>query len=180
MRGHQQRWQAGQSQYVWHLAERFSNYAFNQAHSIAFAFSAYISAWFKTRFSAEFFCRLLNAGGGYYPLPFYAEEAKKCGVKMLPPDINHSDTGFIVEEGAIRTGLIFIKGIGEKMSARIVSGRGRGYANLETFLYRVRPSDQELSALMAVSAFASIQCPGFSGNRQKNHFQHLLGFIPSL
>ncbi len=63
-------WSSEDLERFWKLAADFSLYAFNQAHSVSYAYSAYVSAWFKTRYPVAFFCRLLNSGGGSYPLPF--------------------------------------------------------------------------------------------------------------
>ena len=84
----------------WKLALDFSLYAFCQAHSVAYAYAAYLSAWMKTRQPLQFFCRLLNAGGGYYPLPDYIAEAKKWGLSVLAPDVNRSGLGFTASRGA--------------------------------------------------------------------------------
>jgi len=163
----------------WKMASDFSLYAFNNAHSISYAYSAYASAWMKTRFPVRFFSRLFNSGGGYYPLPVYIDEAKNCGLKLLPPDINLSNIGFTEEGGTIRTGLIFVKGIGSKLSALIIKERGAGYTSLEDFINRTRAGERELSALMAVSAFNSIGCNGFSGEELKKNWHNYLGFLPT-
>ena len=92
---------------------------------MAYAYAAYLSAWLKTQQPLQFFCRLLNAGGGYYPLPDYIAEAKKWGLAVLAPDVNRSGLGFTGERGAIRCGLMTVKGIGEKLAARIVENRGQ-------------------------------------------------------
>jgi len=171
-------WSEGELKNFWKMASDFSLYAFNNAHSISYAYSAYVSAWARTRFPVRFFSRLFNSGGGYYPLPVYIEEAKNCGLQILPPDINRSNIGFTEEEGAIRTGLIFIKGIGSKLSARVLKERGNGYIGLEDFINRTRAGEREVSALMAVSAFGSVGCSGFSEEELKKNWSDYLGFQP--
>ncbi len=162
----------------WKIVSNFSLYAFNNAHSISYAYSAYASAWMRTKHPVRFFSRLFNSGGGYYPLPVYIEEAKSCGLKLLPPDINLSNIGFTEEEVAIRTGLIFIKGIGRKLSALILKERGAGYTCLEDFINKTRVGERDLSALMAVSAFNSVGYNGFSEKEKKENWNTYLGFIP--
>ncbi|MCX6556961.1 MAG: hypothetical protein NTW95_05950, partial [Candidatus Aminicenantes bacterium] len=128
-------WSPGELELFWKLALDFSLYAFCQAHSLAYAYAAYLSAWLKARQPLDFFCRLLNANGGYYPLPVYIEEAKRSGLAILPPDVNGSGLGFApAGEKAIRCGLLAVKGIGAKLADRVVAGRGRGYGNLDDFL----------------------------------------------
>ena len=132
----------------------------------------------KKNFPVKFFARLFNSGGGYYPLPVYIEEAKKNGVKLLQPDINISNAGFTEEGEAIRIGLIFVKGIGSKLSSVILKERGIGYVSLEDFVVRTRTGERELSALMAVSAFSSIGYNGFSPEEKKKNWNTYLGFLP--
>lgn len=176
--GRKKGWNNGDLGKFWKLASDFSLYAFNHAHSISYAYSAYASAWMKSKFPVKFFARLFNSGGGYYPLPVYIEEAKRNGVKLLPPDINISDVGFTEEGDAIRTGLIFVKGIGSKLSSVILKERRIGYVSLEDFALRTRAGERELSALMAVSAFNSIGCNGFSPEEREKNWDTYLGFIP--
>lgn len=171
-------WSRGDLETIWKLAGDFSRYAFNQGHSVSYAYSAYVSAWFKTRYPRSFFCRLLNSGGGYYPLPFYIEEAKRWGIPFLPPDINRSAMGFSEEQDGIRTGLIFIKGVGRRLADRIIDERGTGYHSLEDFSGRVRAGEKDLSTLMAVSAFQSIGHNGFSREERVVNWKEYLGFVP--
>jgi DNA polymerase III alpha subunit len=177
-RGRANGWKWADLEKIWKLAGDFSQYAFNQGHSVAYAYSAYLSAWFKTRYPLNFFCRLLNAGGGYYPLPFYIEEAKKWKIPFLPPDINRSAIGFSEEQGAIRTGLIFIKGVGRKLAEKIIGERGMGYTSLPDLIGRTRLGEKDIAILMAVSALQSLGHEGFSEEEKRANWKKYLGFIP--
>jgi DNA polymerase III alpha subunit len=178
-RGKKNNWSQGELEMFWKLALDFSLYAFCQAHSLAYAYAAFLSAWLKTRQPLDFFCRLLNAGGGYYPLPVYVEEAKRSGLSVLAPDVNHSGLGFGRERGALRCGLLTVKGIGEKLAARIVENRGPGYASLEDLLLRTRLNERDLSALLAVSALHSLGRDGFGAEEKRRNWEKYLGFQPS-
>jgi len=178
-RGRSNGWKWSELEKIWKLAEDFSQYAFNLGHSISYAYSAYVSAWFKTRYPAAFFCRLLNSGGGYYPLPFYIDEVKKWNIPFLPPDINKSAVGFIQEEGGIRTGLIFVKGIGIKLAEKIVRERGMGYISLQDFIARTRAGERELAVLMAVTAFHSLGHNNFTKEEKEKNWKEYLGFLPA-
>ncbi|MCI0470992.1 MAG: hypothetical protein L0Y73_04980, partial [Candidatus Aminicenantes bacterium] len=176
--GRKNRWQVNDLEKFWKIAADFSLYAFNQAHSIAYGYSAYISAWLRTRDPLTFYCRLFNSGGGYYPLLFYIDEAKKNGVKLLPPDVNSSRIGFSRENGAIRTGFYFIKGIGSKLAERILSARKSEFQDIEDFIARTKLGEKDLSALMAVSAFASLGYNGMSPEERVKNWKKYLGFVP--
>lgn len=178
-RGKSRGWSDPDLALFWKLALDFSLYAFCQAHSVAYAYSAYLSAWLKAKAPATFFCRLFNAAGGYYPLTVYIEEAKRNGLRILSPDVNLSGAGFVEENGAVRAGLMFIKGVGEKLSSRILDARDGGYATLEEFLLRTRASERELSALLSASALRSLGKDGFTAEETTKNRQQYLGFQPT-
>ena len=179
VQGQKNGWSQGELELFWKLALDFSLYAFCQAHSLAYAYAAYLSAWLKTKQPLDFFCRLFNAGGGYYPLPVYIEEAKKWGVRILPPDINVSGLAFGPDGGGIRCGLLAVKGIGAALATRIVAKRGGGYGSLDDFLFKTRLGERDLSALLAVSALNSLGRDGFSQKEKQANWQKYLGFQPS-
>jgi DNA polymerase III alpha subunit len=178
-RGAKNGWSSRELELFWKLALDFSLYAFCQAHSLAYAHAAFLSAWLKTRQPLSFFCRLLNAGGGYYQLPDYIAEAKKWGLAVLAPDVNRSALGFSAEQGAIRCGLMAVKGIGDTLAARVVEGRGPGYASLEDLMLRMRLNERDLAALLAVSALHSLGRDGFGPEEKRRNWQKYLGFQPS-
>ncbi len=177
-RGRLRGWSDPDLTLFWKLALDFSLYAFCQAHSVAYSYSAYLSAWLKAKLPAVFFCRLFNAAGGYYPLPVYIEEAKKNNLRILAPDVNLSGARFVEENGAVRAGLMFVKGVGEKLSSRILEARNGGYATLEEFLLRTRANERELSALLSVSAFRSLGRDGFTPEEKEKNWRETLGFLP--
>lgn len=178
-KGKQNGWSGRELEKFWKLARDFSLYAFNQAHSVSYAYSAYLSAWLKTNHPVAFFTRLFNSGGGYYTLPFYIEEAKRWKVRILPPDINHSSIGFSQENGCIRTGLIFIKGVGERLSDKILESRTGGYQSLESFVCRAAVRERELSVLMAVNALASLGFDRLLPEERQKNWRKYLGFLPN-
>ena len=178
-RGLQNGWRQGELELFWKLALDFSLYAFCQAHSVAYAYAAYLSAWLKAKQPLHFFCRLLNAGGGYYQLPDYIAEAKKWGLAVLAPDVNGSGLGFSEERGAIRCGLLTVKGVGAKLATRIVANRGHGYGGLEDFMLKTRLGERDLSALLAVAALQCLGRDGFSTEEKQKNWEKYLGFQPS-
>ncbi len=96
----------------------------------------------------------------------------------MPPGINRSSIGFSQENDAIRTGLIFIKGVGRKLADKIVEERGMGYTSLEDFITRANVREKDLSILMAVSAFQSLGHDGFNKKEREKNWESYLGFVP--
>src|SRR5436305_4132054 len=92
----------------------FALYGFPESHAASFALIAYASAYLKAHHAAAFYMALLNA----WPMGFYhpatlVKDAQRRGIKVLPIDINHSGWKCRWEDGAIRLGLRFVKGLRE-------------------------------------------------------------------
>ncbi|MBP9665307.1 MAG: error-prone DNA polymerase [Pyrinomonadaceae bacterium] len=102
----------------------FSNYGFPESHAYSFALLAYASAYFIIHYRACFMAAMLNN----YPLGFYSaatlvKDAQRHGLHFLPLDINKSDYDFIVEDGKVRVGLRFVRGLREEIGKAIVIER---------------------------------------------------------
>lgn len=102
----------------------FSNFGFPKAHSSAFAVLAYQSAWLRRRYPAEFLAALLNAQPmGFYPPASLVRDAQRRGVRVLPPCIARSQAVCTMEDGAVRVGLGYVRGVREEAAARLVAER---------------------------------------------------------
>jgi error-prone DNA polymerase len=100
----------------------FALYGFPESHAASFALIAYASAYLKARHPAAFYVALLNA----WPMGFYhpatlIKDAERHGVKVLPIDINRSGWRCRWEDGAVRLGLRYVKGLREVTGKRIES-----------------------------------------------------------
>lgn len=140
---------------------RFAGYSFNKAHSTAYAYISYQTAFLKANYPEEFFASLLSSRTGYYNLSVYVEEARRRGIKILPPDINRSLYNFTVEDGAIRVGLGIIKGVGFQSVLEILNTRKQGgkFASFYEFCSRVNTAVVNrsiLQNLINVGAFDSL------------------------
>ncbi|MDH4198450.1 MAG: hypothetical protein OEW05_13640, partial [Candidatus Aminicenantes bacterium] len=161
---------AAEVERLWRTMEKFSSYSFNKAHSASYAHMAYQAVYLKTHHPVPYFAAVFNAGGGYYDLPVYVEEAKRNGIRVLPPDVNRSLFAFEVEAagpagnggdagGAIRVGFSSIKGLAEKTIERLIEERRTGgdYASVGDFLTRVGPGKAELLSLIRAGVFDSLE-----------------------
>ena len=106
------------------IIAEFAGYGFNKSHSAAYANVAYQSAFLKAHYPAEFMAAAMtNEMDDTDDLAQIMEEARQKGIELRPPSINHSQTHFAVEDGAIRFGLGAIKGVGTNAVASIIRTR---------------------------------------------------------
>ncbi len=79
--------------------EKFAGYGFNKSHSAAYALVSYQTAWLKTHYPAEFMAAVLSSDMDHTDkVVTFLEECRSMKLNILPPDINHSDYKFTVEE----------------------------------------------------------------------------------
>ncbi len=115
---------------------KFAGYGFNKSHSAPYALLAYQTAYLKANYTAEFFASLMTHDAhNQDKLAVYFEEMKNMGINLLPPCVNHSKTGFAVEEGAVRFGLSGIKNVGAGVCDAIVANQP--FTSLTDFFTRI-------------------------------------------
>lgn len=104
----------------------FASYAFNKAHAAGYAVLAYRTAYLAKYFPVELLCATINA---YMyntdAVAHYVYCARRQGITVLPPDVNHSLAKFTVENGAIRFGLAAVKSVGSNVMVDMVNERVR-------------------------------------------------------
>ncbi|HXF63378.1 MAG TPA: error-prone DNA polymerase [Caldilineaceae bacterium] len=136
----------------------YAGYGFCKSHSASFALIAYQSLWLKHYYPAEFYCALLNM----QPMGFYSPEvilgdARRHGLAVLPPDINLSQWRYTVENGALRTGLAAVSGLGESGYARIAEARQQGpFTDLRDLLHRTCLPKRLIANLIRAGALDGI------------------------
>ncbi|MBI1952564.1 MAG: DNA polymerase III subunit alpha [Candidatus Omnitrophica bacterium] len=102
----------------------FAGYAFNRAHSAAYALISYRTAYLKAHYPVEYMTALLTSErDNTDKIAEYVEETRRMAITILPPDVNKSFARFTVEGGAIRYGLLGVKNIGEGAIESIVQAR---------------------------------------------------------
>ena len=99
---------------IWKDWEAFASYAFNKSHSTCYAWIAYQTAYLKAHYPAEYMAAVLsNNMNDIKQVTFFMEECRRMKLPVLGPDINESEGPFTVNrEGAIRFGLLGMKGVG--------------------------------------------------------------------
>ena len=132
----------------------FALYGFPESHAASFALIAYASAYIKARHPVVFYIALLNA----WPMGFYhpatlIKDAQRHKVQVLPVDVNKSGWMCRWEDGAVRLGLRFVKGLRAESGLRIEAAQP--YASTDDLARRARLRDDQLTKLAWAGAMAS-------------------------
>ncbi|NLX63582.1 MAG: DNA polymerase III subunit alpha [Clostridiaceae bacterium] len=137
----------------------FASYAFNKSHAAAYAYVGYQTAWLKYYYPVEFMAALINSFmGSLGKVSQYVMECRKMGIKVLPPDINESESSFSVKNGAIRFGLLAVKNVGVNVVQNIIEERNKTgpFKNFIDFCERLEGKDlnrKTVESLIKCGAF---------------------------
>ncbi|MGF6883962.1 error-prone DNA polymerase [Nocardia sp. GAS34] len=154
----------------------FANFGFPESHSQSFASLVFYSAWFKLHHPAAFCAGLLNAQPmGFYSPQSLVADARRHGVVVHGPDINHSLAAATLEPGGtsesgpeaaaepngdstqVRLGLAAIRHIGAELAERIVAARGSGpYTSFLDLTGRVELTVPQAESLATAGALDSL------------------------
>ena len=136
----------------------FALYGFPESHAASFALIAYASAYLKAHHPAAFLASLLNA----WPMGFYhpatlVKDAQHHGTPSHPVDVTRSGWMCRWEEGAVRLGMRFVKGLREETGRAIETAQAASpFQSVEDLAARARLRPDELDRLAyagALSAF---------------------------
>lgn len=118
----------------------FANYAFNKSHAVCYAVVSYQTAYLKCHYPMQYMAALMTSVlDSAVKISAYIAECKELGIALLPPDINHSEDHFSVEEGGIRFGLGAVKNIGRGLIRSMAAKRREGgpFRSMQDFLERM-------------------------------------------
>ena len=164
---------------TWMMVEKFAGFGFCKAHAATYADISYRMAYLKTHHPAEFLAAMCSAGAGFYHVSAYVEEAKRWGIEVRLPSVNHSRMQYTAEytaearipqtrmsvpllladgKRALRVGLMQVKGLRVETITAMVRAREEGgvFRSLEDFLRRVLVERDEIEALIKCGAFDEV------------------------
>jgi len=154
---------AAQREETWMMVEKFAGFGFCKAHAATYADISYRMAYLKTHHPAEFLAAMCSAGAGFYHVSAYVEEAKRWGIEVRLPSVNHSRMEYTAEDGengtrALRVGLMQVKGLRIETITAIPRAREEGgaFRSLEDFLRRVPVESDEIESLIKCGAFDEV------------------------
>lgn len=104
----------------------YASYGFCEGHAAAFATTSFKTAYLLRHYPAEFYAAVLsNQPMGYYPPRIICGEARRRGIKILPPHINLSGESFeaLRNPPSIRISLSRVKGLSRNGLKSILENR---------------------------------------------------------
>ena len=146
---------------------KFSLYSFNKSHAAAYSIISYKTAYLKCNFLLEYMVCLLNSViDNKDKLKTYLVECNNKKIKVLPVDINKSETFFKIEyENSIRFAFLAVKNVSRNFAYCVVKERNKNlYVSLKDFMLRILYAKEErefnknsVLALIEAGAFRDIE-----------------------
>ncbi|NDA40379.1 MAG: DNA polymerase III subunit alpha, partial [Actinobacteria bacterium] len=147
---------------LWKTLIPFSDYAFNRAHSAGYGVVSFWTAYLKANYPTEYMAALLSSvKDDKDKSALYLNECRRMGIKVLPPDVNESDSEYTPRGKDIRFGLAAIRNVGENVVSSVVrnrSAKGR-YGSFGDFLAKVDAvvcNKKTIESLIKAGAFDSL------------------------
>ena len=154
------------------LIDKFAGYGFNKSHAAAYALLAYQTAWLKAHYPEEFYAASMCFDMHQSEkLAIFVDDARRGGITVLPPSLNHSEAEYTVEQTddgyAVRYALAGIRNVGERAMEAIVeereaAGRFESLKDLFERLPKGSMNSRQLEALISAGALDK-----FEPNRAK-------------
>ncbi|MFP6639399.1 MAG: DNA polymerase III subunit alpha, partial [Myxococcota bacterium] len=147
---------------VFDVIAEFAGYGFPKAHSAAYAYLTYQTAYLKANHRAEYLAATLTIESvNHDKLSRYIMHARESDIEVLPPDLNQSSRDFNVVDGSIRFGFGGIKNVGTAAIDSILEARTEqgAFKSLFDFARRVdsrRLNRRVVESLVRCGAFDSI------------------------
>jgi len=162
---------------IWRQITCFASYSYCKAHACTYGHLSWQAMWLKAYYPAEFFASVIANKAGFYDMRTYMEEARRCGVQVLPPCVNRSRVETCAVTGgagvspargkhaidaggtpalpvtAILPGLEHVRRLTRATVHRMLTERAvRPFSSLDDFRTRVRPAQVELENLVQCGA----------------------------
>jgi DNA polymerase-3 subunit alpha len=143
---------------VWQIILNFGGYSFNRSHSASYGLQAYQDMWLKVHYPLAFYAAALTVGtkGDKKEQEQFLKsglrEARTFGVEALPPDVNASEAGWIVDDGNLRFGLASINEMGWAAAQGIMANRP--YMSFTDYCQRNPEGTNKTHAIALVKAGA--------------------------
>jgi DNA polymerase III alpha subunit len=154
-----------QAETLWDQVKAFAGYGFNQGHATAYAGVSYRSAYLKAHWPAAFLCARLADWGGFYHQAVYIAEARRLGITVRPPHVNHGAAEFDLAYAPLPSGaaagrrpvlwmgLSQVRDLRSSSIAALLAARTvQPFADLADLLQRVPLQNKEAANLIRCGA----------------------------
>jgi DNA polymerase-3 subunit alpha len=147
---------------LWDVMLPFSGYAFNKSHTAGYGLVSYWTAYLKANYPAEYMAALLTSvDDDKDKAAVYLADARKIGIRVLPPDVNESVADFTAVGDDVRFGLKSVRNVGTGVIDSMVGSRkGKGkYTSFSDFLQKSEINalnKRAVESLIKAGAFDSL------------------------
>ncbi len=145
-----------------------SSYSFNRSHCYTYSYLGMITAYLSTYYKTQFYCASLNHEDKVNDILTGLNACKSNNIKILPPDINESETCFSTKrDKEIYFGLKGIKNVGEK-SLNVIM-QNRPYKNFKEFITNPKNKDRAITSRV-INALISVGCFDKTDGKENRKF----------
>lgn len=114
---------------LWDWIDKASGYLFNKSHAIAYATTAFKTAYAKCHYPTQFYASMLRYADKktdtYEEMLALVNDAKLFAIRVIPPVIKEANAEFqILDKHTISYGIRYLKGIGESSMEAIRRTKG--------------------------------------------------------
>lgn len=139
---------------IWSAMSQHGSWSFNKSHSASYSIISYWTMWLKVYYPIEYFSAMTSTMPSEDKIRKVIKEYIREGFKLLPIDINRSKESFSIDENNLRLGLTQIKGLGKKVSDKILNNQP--YKNIDDFERKTKLGNRTITLLSKMGAFESI------------------------
>lgn len=130
----------------------FAKYAFNKSHAAAYARVAYITAWLKYHYPAEYLATAMKYVSKIEKIPGLIEECKSFGIVVKSVSINDSEEHVTAKGDTVYLGFSSVKGINS--ASFIIEERKKGkFTSFADYMLRANMDKTVTENLIHVGAF---------------------------
>ena len=147
------------------------HYMFPESHAFAFGATAYHMAWLKYYYPLEFYVAIFNQQPmGFYNTETLKEDAKRHGIAVLNPDINHSREKCIIRNESLLLGLRYIRGMGDAVASQAIAARDKGgpFKSLADAMERTGLQREAIENLVTSGAFDALTAASEAASAAKS------------
>ncbi len=136
----------------------FAAYGFPESHAASFALIAYASAYLKCHYLDAFTAAILNNQPmGFYSPAVLVKDAQRHGLRVLPVDVSKSDWLCTIENGCVRLGLRYARGLRQEAGESVAGARAeRPFSSIADLTARTALRRAELNRLAEIGALNSL------------------------